>query len=271
MARHGRAVGDRIRLIISVIVECFPITIRRLIPTFDGILRRITRPLLRKSVVVLDGLAYSPIDAESLIILHPEFEKDVWEWLKPERGQVLVDVGAHLGKYTLQAARIVGNRGLVVSLEPHPENFKGLSNGITMNSFKNVVALEVAAWHEDCQLHLFVGDVAGHHSAKINRGIGRIHVRARTIDGIVEELKVERVDWVKVDVEGAELEVLEGLRHTLAKYAPKVIVEVFDENMKAVLKLMEDCRYAVTPIGCLDGCTYFCCEPFFIRRCTCEI
>jgi len=187
----------------------------------------------------------------------------VWKYLKPKSGEVFVDLGAHIGKYALQVARIVGNEGLVIAVEPHPENWQALLKACSLNELGNIVALNVAAFDRDCKLKLFIGDSSGRHSAKENRGLGYVEVEARAVDNIIEELNVKRVNWLKIDVEGAELEVLKGLQNTLTTYGPKVIVEVLGENLKAMLEFMENCGYTVMPIKSLEGpnYAYFYCEP----------
>ncbi|MCS7139609.1 MAG: FkbM family methyltransferase, partial [Candidatus Nezhaarchaeota archaeon] len=98
---------------------------------------------------------------------------------------------------------------------------------IKLNGLKNVIALNIAAWNGECNLKLFIGDVSGHHSAKKDFGLGSITVKAMPLDDVVRDLRVKRVDLIKIDVEGAELEVLEGLVRTLKEHHPKVIVEVW--------------------------------------------
>jgi len=224
-------------------------------PALDGKIRRTTDTLSRNTLVIVNGVKYSPSDSESIRILSFGFEKNVWRYLKPKERDVFIDIGAHVGKYTLQVARIVGNEGLTIALEPHPDNYKALLKGIQLNGFKNIVALNIAAWDKDCKLKLFIGDTAGHHSAKINKGLGHIEVEAKTVDSIVKSINVGRVDWIKIDVEGAALEVIRGLHKTITKYAPKIILEVLSENSRAVLKLMQDYGYAIAPF--YDSERYF--------------
>jgi hypothetical protein len=69
-----------------------------------------------------------------------------------------------------------------------------------------VRALKIAACDRDCKIRLFIGDVAGHHSVEANMGFGSIEVSARKLHSVLlNEFRVGRVDWVKIDVEGAEL------------------------------------------------------------------
>jgi FkbM family methyltransferase len=208
------------------------------------------RNFLRGPVVTIDNVKYWLSDArlESFFTLSSEYEKYLWNYFKPARGDVFVDVGAHVGKYAFQVAKIVGDEGTVIALEPHLGNFRALLKGIQLNGFRNVTALNVAAWDKECKLRLFLGDASTYHSAKIDRGLGHVDVRAQPIDQIIAELRIKRVDWIKIDVEEAEIEVLRGLRKTLSMYAPQLVIEVQWKHLKEFLMLMENYQYKVKPI-----------------------
>jgi|GEM_PF-684377 len=234
--------------IIGIVKQISPMLERKLRNVASALLRGI---LLRNPVVTINGIKYYLSDArlESLVTLSTEYEKYIWRYFKPVIGEVFIDVGAHVGKYTLQVARIVGNNGLVIALEPHPGNYRALLKGIQLNGFKNIVPFNVAAWDRDCKLKLFIHDAAVHHSTKIDIGLGYAEVEAQAIDQVIAELSIKQVDWIKIDVEDAEIEVLKGLKKTLAKYAPRLIIEVQWKNLKEVLRLMENYHYAVKPIS----------------------
>jgi FkbM family methyltransferase len=178
---------------------------------------------------------------------------------------VFIDVGAHVGKYALQVARIVGNDGLVLALEPHHVNYEALLKGIQLNGFRNIVALNVAAWESDCRLKLFIHEASIYHSVKIDKRLGYVEVEARAMDQVIAELNIKQVDWIKIDAEDAETEILKGLEKTLATFTPRLIIEVQWKNLRKVLNLMENYRYAVKPIPSeqnpKDRVGYFYCEP----------
>lgn len=87
--------------------------------------------------------------------------------------------------------------------------------------------------------------------------MGFTNVRARPLDKVVEELGAKHIDWIKVDVEGAEYEALLGLKETLKRFKPKVIAEVKEENLKKVLLLMRNLNYIAIPIKECPGYYYF--------------
>ncbi len=208
------------------------------------------------TVLTLNGLKYSLLDFESYSIVL-EFEGFMQPWLNPQKGENCVDIGAHIGKYTLSLAKAVGNDGIVVSVEANPSNYKTLQNNIRLNNLQNVIALNLAAWERECTLKLFTGHFAGHHSAKINWRLGWVEVKAAAMDSIIKGLRLDSVDWIKIDVEGAELEVLRGLKKTISKHKPKIIIEVFSGNMREIKNLMRKFRYNLIRISPSMDCYRF--------------
>lgn len=168
-------------------------------------------------------------------------------------GDVFIDVGAHIGKYTLSLARKVGLLGRVVAIEPDPINFKALAAGIAINKLKNVTALNIAAFDRECKLPLYVapdegrtpeGWLFGKGGSSINRKEGRLRheVAAKPLDKVAEDLRLSDVNYVKIDVEGAEYEVLKGSKKLFEKYRPKIVAEC-TSNLLKVFKLMKELGY----------------------------
>jgi FkbM family methyltransferase len=181
--------------------------------------------LMSKVMISVNGCVFRCLDTESVSILSPYSEDWMWDYLNLNPGDVFVDVGAHIGKYTIPAARMVGMGGLVIAVEPHPENYRVLLDNIKLNALRNVIALNLAAWSTSGEVKLYIGDRSGWHSTKRNYGKGFITVQGRALDDLFDELKVKRIDFIKIDVEYAESEVLRGLESTISKYGPDMIVE----------------------------------------------
>jgi FkbM family methyltransferase len=212
--------------------------------------------LWKGTVVNIYGFKYTLIDYESFVIIN-ESEDFMFMWLKPEKGEVLVDIGAHIGKYTLTTAKIVGDEGIVIAIEPNLENYQILQKNIEINNIKNVIALNLVAWDKDCILKLFTGHLAGHHSTKINWKLGANKVKARAMDNVLRENGIKKVDWIKIDVEGAEWEVLCGLRETIDEKRPRIIAEVSYENIDRIKEFMEERGYGLIKIAPLfEGIIY---------------
>ena len=245
---HGFTLGAKIKLLIYAILWSFPRTIRWRFPPLNRTLCAITDSLIKGTIVSINGIKYSLVDNDSLIIiLSPNFEGWIWDYLRPNVNDVFVDVGAHVGKYALKVADLM-KKGLVVAIEPNPENYKALLKGIKLNNLKNVIALNIAAFDKNCWIKLFIGEMSGHHTLKRDLNMGYIEVKAKALDNVLKELALNRVDWIKIDVEGAEVEVLKGLENSLKKYHPKLIIEVWNENFNKLLEFMEKLGYSVNLI-----------------------
>ncbi len=147
----------------------------------------------------------------------------------PNGEAVFVDVGAHVGKYTVLAARLLGSRGQVVAIEPDPSNFAALTMNVALNRLDNVRALNVGCWSSDGDkiLHRQVGNLGGH--SFVDRTDGEaVSVPVRTLDGLLAEAGKRHVDAMKLDVQRAESEVLLGARSTLQ--ANRRITVFFEES-----------------------------------------
>lgn len=108
----------------------------------------------------------------------------------------------------------------------------------------NVIALNYAAYNDDKFVKLYVSSMSGWHSLKVGKGY-YITVQARRIDTILNELAIRKVDFMKIDVKGAEYEALEGAINTLQKYKPRMVIEVKYNNLDRVLSFLRKLGYKV--------------------------
>jgi len=190
-----------------------------------------------RDVVVWCGDGYLALDSADPVaawILSGGFERDEREFvaavLRP--GDLFVDGGAHVGSYTVLAARQVGPRGRVVAFEPEPENRRLLRKSIEANGLANVVVSDRALSDGDGEASLARdGDNSGGHSLvaeTVLRPEGRMAVRTTTLDGFLAHHLPDRSASrvvIKLDVQGFEAKALAGARETLCRSAA-VIVEL---------------------------------------------
>lgn len=190
------------------------------------------------------GLKFKMQDYECCYICTPLFEDWSWDYLQVKEGDVFVDVGAHVGRYTLPVARAVGEKGLVIAVEPNIENYNRLRDNISLNNLRNIITINAAAWSDDAKLKFYAGESSGRGSIKEKVGANYVEVNGRSLDSLLEEVKTGiRVDWIKIDVEGAELEVLKGLNKTLIRNSPKLLVEVNEKNRNEFERSMNMLNY----------------------------
>jgi FkbM family methyltransferase len=153
-------------------------------------------------------------------------QEAIRDHLRP--GGVFYDIGSNIGFFALLAARIVGPTGSVHAFEPVPDNVDSLRANVARNSMDNITTWPVAVGRTDgaatLQLarHPGGGTIA---SAALPDPAGTIDVRVVSIDGLLEDGRLPPPTFVKIDVEGAEPEVLAGMATTLATHRPGVLVE----------------------------------------------
>ena len=140
-----------------------------------------------------------------------------------------IDVGANVGGYALFAATLAGPRARVLAIEPQADIFERLSFNIRQNSFPAVKALELAVSDRDGEVTLFIdAKNKGESSIRLvgTHGAGAaVRVPAKALASIVAEEGFERIDAVKLDVEGAEDLILEAFfRDASARLWPRLLI-----------------------------------------------
>jgi len=140
-----------------------------------------------------------------------------------KEGMTVVDAGAFIGYYTLLASKRVGSSGKVLAFEPDPVNFKILSENVQINGIRNVLLFNKALGAEFGKLRFDVYSYDYFGRSKT----GNVYVDVIPLDFIEKD-----VDLVKIDVIGAELEVLRGMEDMLSEGKVKVICEVYPDELK---------------------------------------
>jgi FkbM family methyltransferase len=177
-------------------------------------------------------------------------EQKLREYFNLNKG-IFIDVGANIGKYAVMVGRRLKNKGKVIAFEPMHENFEILKKNIKLNDLDNVVIpLEVALGNREGNINFYIDSegIGGRHSL-VKKTKNKIKVKVRKLDNVLKELKIKRVDLIKIDVEGAEAEVLKGAVKTLKNYHPKIIFEAWDEDyLKKCKKVLDKFGYKVKKI-----------------------
>lgn len=175
------------------------------------------------------------------------------KFLKP--GDTFIDVGANQGEYSLWAARKVGEKGKVLSFEPMQQLFDQLSENIRLNeSFqKTILPIQLGLSDEPGEVKLFTNPGANegtntiYGNDKFSIEVGKIQLD--TLDNQLAKNGISRVNFIKVDVEGAELQVLKGASGTLKKHRPKLLLEINKDACIAGGYLPEDILELLAPLG----------------------
>jgi len=165
---------------------------------------------------------------------HTEYEHH----FKVENGDYVIDVGAGIGAFTLS---VVNRASFIVAIEPAPNNIHKLHKNT--KKLKNIMIIEkaVSSVRGRATLHLALSPVA--HSLYIDANerykYGSCVVEMDTLDNIVSSLEIEEIDFMKINVEGAEIEVLEGGKETIKKTKKMVICADHMRNGKRTVSYIK--------------------------------
>lgn len=211
---------------------------RRIVETATRPLRyrdmRVMRGRMQGARINLGGsyLRYLKGDAE------PEVQQALAELVKP--GQTVYDVGANIGFFTILCSRLVGPQGRVYAFEPIPQNLATLRHNVALNGLGNVTIVEKALSSSTGTAEMFVSPWSAFHSLNVEGAtkqedhgpdVGEVTVQTVTLDEFLRGEGVRAPDLVKIDVEGAELIVLAGMRETLRSVKPLLLCELHDTKL----------------------------------------
>lgn len=233
--RTGRHLSDKLKILAIFLLR----TIHRSSPSwlkehFDSIL---------EGALIETDIKFSIRTLHDFFVISSLWEEQLTRVFKLGKGMTFLDVGAHIGRYTLRAGMMVGKEGKIIAVEPNRDNFDVLVRNIALNRLTNCIPLNLAAYSSDTELDLFHGPSSAEHSIKEDFGKGSQKVKSRALDNVLEEIGVKKVDMVKIDVEGAELEVLRGMEKTLTRDGPALIIEVVAKDEGEIIEYLNHLGY----------------------------
>ena len=162
-----------------------------------------------------------------------------------KNGMTVIDVGAFIGYYTLLAAKRVGNSGRVLAFEPSPTAFSLLLKNIKINNWNNIKAFNYAVSDKNGKKIFDLSRLSFAHTKSSNTVV----VNTVSIDSFLHSLSIDDVDLVKIDVEGAELEVLRGMKRILSRGKVKIICEVHPDRLSSLGYSTEDVENILEEYG----------------------
>lgn len=151
-----------------------------------------------------------------------------------KKDMTVVDAGANFGWYSLNFAKLIGkhSKGKVYSFEPIPKVYNELIFNIKINQYKNIKTFNSALGSKNSNVRLgipyfnFIGS-SGATSEFLNFS-KKINCKMFMIDTIVKLKKIKKIDFIKADIEGGELNLLKGAEKTLLTHEPKIFIEIVD-------------------------------------------
>lgn len=174
-------------------------------------------------------------------------------------GMVFIDGGANIGEISVAAAKAVGSSGKVFAFEPVHRFAKHLRDHVAANRFQNLEVSECGLSFEPGEAEIFISD-APYRDGTHNDGLGSLFRRGdalgmtntipiTTLDAFMAEKGVDRVDLLKLDIEGSELNALKGGMEMLQRHQPALIVEVGEDTCRAAGYSMNELVSFVQGLG----------------------
>ncbi|MEM2511338.1 MAG: FkbM family methyltransferase [Candidatus Methanomethylicia archaeon] len=166
------------------------------------------------------SIAIQPFESDVAVIAREIFIERVYDrYYRLQDDDVVVDIGAHVGLFTLKVAKSVK---LVLAVEPHPFNYRLLTMNIALSKLENVIPVKLALSSYSGKAKLYLRSTATHTLKEKDQIFGlesgeTLEVEVETLDRLIDELRLNKVTFVKIDVEGAELDVLKGSQRVLTE------------------------------------------------------
>jgi FkbM family methyltransferase len=175
-----------------------------------------------------------------------EYEKLETELISKLKPKVFIDVGAHIGYYTMLVHKLGAEK--IIAIEPDPRVFRILNRAIEANKLENIITINIAAYNKSnvtLELHLSTksgfSSISSSHLPKTCGGTAS--VKTITLDEVVRTLNLDKIDLVKIDVEGAEAYVLLGAQKVINQFRPLLLVEVLGANRENVFEFFGTKKY----------------------------
>jgi FkbM family methyltransferase len=202
-----------------------------------------------------DGVILQPFDSM------PSINKEIYLWRvytkfrELREGDVVVDVGAHVGVFTLMASRRARR---VVAIEPHPFNYKLLLKNRALNKLTNVTPANVALSNycgnaklyiaKNSRAHTIEEETVDRYKVKHHFDVDKyVEVKVKTLDSLADELELDEVTFIKVDAEGSELNVLKGAERTLKENDAFLSIAAYHvpNELREISNFLRDIGYEV--------------------------
>jgi len=174
-----------------------------------------------------------------------------------QEGMTFLDIGACEGYYSILCARLMNDKGRVLAFEPDPRNSRWLRSNVEANGYKCIEVLEYALSDSEGRTTFYPGGGVGSlvHTpsplANFQTPSDPFAVRTRPLDSVLSEANIKNIDLMKIDVEGADLLVLKGARHTLETTNVRILmdVDVHGAERAELFDLLHSCGFSLFRVG----------------------
>jgi FkbM family methyltransferase len=171
------------------------------------------------------------------------------------KGKVVYDVGGHVGLVTMFFARETEETGRVVTFEPNPQNYNAILDHIELNGFTNVQVIQIGLASKRETLKFVVTDSAlgtadpskQKHLLR-QEGVKVFQIEVDTMDNQITVNNLPKPDFVKIDVEGLEIDVLRGMSQTISNYRPEIFIELHGTSEQEIAEFLLSYNYNIYQI-----------------------
>ena len=177
---------------------------------------------------------------DDLIVFHEIFVEDLYKLaefpIKP--GDIVLDVGASIGWYSCTVAKMAGDAGKVIAIEPNPTNFALLNKNVVLNELNNITLINKGIWDTQAIKKLKLKGYASSIGQDLKSKSGEL-IQFDTIDNILQEYNIKEVNEIKMDIEGAEIEAINGSQETLKRSKNLILKIAAYHKMKSGVSTYE--------------------------------
>ncbi len=191
-----------------------------------------------------------------------DYESENYTFLQQQvkEGMHIIDIGAHIGLFSVYTSQLTGPNGRIVCFEPTPETFRILKETLRLNHCSNVTPIEAAVSSKEGKATFYISETIGSNSnslVKHDQGGEQsgYSVRLVTIDSIVAEYSLSP-KIIKIDAEGAELSILKGGRSTFQTHKPILMIGLHPfafenkrETLEAIWDFLREIRFTIKHNG----------------------
>jgi len=210
----------------------------------------------KNAFVVVQGQRMFLDQKDSLGLLthgiHEPFETKIMQE-EIKKDDIILDIGANIGYYTLIFAKLVGKHGKVFAFEPDQSNFLLLKRNVEINGYENVVLIEKAIFNKTGKTKLYLSEIAAIDHRIYDPTYKRESRKCVTVEAICIDDYFKnytgKIDFIKMDIQGAEGIAFQGMLNLLKKSDVKLIVEFFPNGLKAAGTDPEECLKLLVGLG----------------------
>jgi len=204
---------------------------------------RLIRAKIKSNFVLKDGHKIFLDSNDSLKLSttgdYEKFETDIVKKVV-KKGDVVVDIGANIGYYTLILAKLVGDTGLVYAFEPEPTNFNLLKKNVEINGYHNVILENKAVANLNGKISFYLdSENLGGHSVFMKKDSKSVEIPSIRLDDYLKDVE-KKIKFIKMDIEGGELEAIKGMSSILKENNDLKIMAEFNSPLLKDFKIVPE-------------------------------